>query len=268
MPYYDFQGLKLYWESEGSGSRALLFIHGLMGQGRIWKHQCAHFRDNYEVITVDLFGHGRSSKDVDPVWAPRLDAEAIVGLMESIVGKPYVAVGHSFASNILPEILRLSLSSSFLKGIVFVDCTYQGLKSVVEGRVKFADRMLSLPHESLVFETEDWYTALIGEEVSQEDRELILEPFRQSDLRWMFKSVAGAAEFTAKYPPQETPIWENFPIFIMEGGLSLGMDFDKSWANHFRRAKYFLFEDENHFFFITQRDKFNRLVEEFLNEIR
>ncbi len=263
MPYFEYNEKKLYYDRTGTGPTALLFIHGLFGDHSTWAYQTAYFKEQYELILIDCFGHGQSDKDISPLEWPRLTAETCVSLMSEI-GKPWYVVGHSFASNILPEILKLAVTDSNLMGTVFVDCTYQGFDHVLASREKFAERLLSLTDNALPGETQLWYTSLFGDKIPPNDIEnLILKSFHRSDIKWMIESVKASREFCDKYPPDQTPKWENQRIFILEGGKTLGTDFDKSWVNFFKDARYYLFEDDYHFFYISQHGTFNRLLERF-----
>jgi len=264
MPFHSFNNSELFYKTFGQGDTALLFIHGLFGESGSWKYQIDKFSDKYEVVAVDLFGHGLSSKDIDPVFVPRLDAEAIYDLMKNRISKPYYAIGHSFASAILPEIIKLD--NTLLRKAVFVDCTYQGDREVVAMRAKFAENMLGLDDKAIKPEAEYWYKSLIGDKAAPEDIELILSSFRKGDCRWMFQSVAGCRPFNEKYPPDKTPIRDYQKIMIMEAGTGIGLDFRKSWVNHFKSAEYYLFERTGHFFFITEHERFNTILAEFLEE--
>ena len=217
-----------------------------------------YFQDRYKVVAVDLFGHGQSSKNVDPVFSLRLDAEAIVDLMQNEIKIPYIAIGFSLASCILPEIIKLD--DRLLRGVVLVDCTYQGFYDIAESRTKFGQNMLTLSDKALPVNAEQWYISLIGD-TSPECRELILSSFRKSNHRWMFQSVAGCREYNKKYPPDKTPIRDNLPILIIEAGHGVGAEFRKSWVNHFKDAQYYLFEEAHHFFYITEHERFNKLLE-------
>jgi len=266
MPFFDFAHHKIHYHSHGEGETALLFIHGLGGDANSWKYQVECFQDKYEIITIDLIGHGRSSKDADPVRAPRIDAEAAVNLMQTIIKKPYFLVGHSFATNINPEIIKIG--DPLLKGVVFVDCTYQGFQNIINIRMHFSEKMLRLNDNALKTETPLWYDDLIGPGVTSEDRQLIHSSLENCDLRWLFESVAGCRQFCSDYPPEETPVDDSLPIFIMEAENGVGADIHKSWVNHFKNARYYLFENAGHFFFITERKIFNRLLNEFVKENR
>ncbi len=246
MPVHHFGDFELYYRLFGKGETALLFIHGLGGDGNAWRYQVEYFKNQYAVTTIDLFGHGKSSKNVDPVLAPRLDAEAIDSLMRQEFKRPYFAVGHSFASNILPELIKLGDPS--LKGIVFVDCPYQGFEDIIDGRTRFARSMLSLADNILEAETRRWYMELMSPDISPEDRELILSSLEHCHCRWLFESAAGCREYNRRFPPAETPIRDNLPVFIMEGEYGIGMNLRNSWVNHFKDALYCLFGKGRSFF--------------------
>jgi len=263
MPFHSLNGLNLFYETYGQGETALLFIHGLYGDSNSWKYQIDYFSNKYKIVTIDMFGHGLSSKDVDPIMVPRLSAEVVVDLMKTI-GLPYFVIGHSFAGNVMPEMIKLD--SSKLKGAVFVDCTYLGDWEILKTRVKFGKSMLTLSDEKIGNEAEYWYNSLIVKSASQEDRDFILSSFRKGDHRWMFQSVAGCDQFIKQYPIKETPIRDHQPIFIMESGSGIGINFRKSWVNYFKLAEYYLFENAGHFFFITDHERFNKILSGFLEE--
>lgn len=263
MPFHSFSGLNLHYETYGQGKTALLLIHGLYGDCNSWKYQIEYFCDKYKIVTIDMFGHGLSAKNIDPIMVPRLDAEAAVDLMKNI-DLPYFVIGHSFAGYVIPEIIKLDENQ--LKGAVFVDCTYLGDWEILKTRAKFAKSMLTLPNDKISAEAEYWYNSLISEKASQEDRDFILSSFRKGNHRWMFQSVAGCDQFIKRYPTGDTPIRDGQSIFIMESGDGIGSDFRKSFVNYFKMAEYYLFEKVGHFFFITERDRFNKILAEFLEE--
>jgi pimeloyl-[acyl-carrier protein] methyl ester esterase len=64
MPYFkSHRGLDWYYELSGSGETVVM-IHGLGGSGRFWQAQKDFLDNDFQVLTVDLPGHGKSG------WAP------------------------------------------------------------------------------------------------------------------------------------------------------------------------------------------------------
>jgi pimeloyl-[acyl-carrier protein] methyl ester esterase len=64
MPYLKTQrGLNWYYEVSGAGE-AIVMIHGLGASGHIWQAQKDFLETDFQVVTLDLPGHGKSA------WMP------------------------------------------------------------------------------------------------------------------------------------------------------------------------------------------------------
>lgn len=57
----SFDDERIAYDVVGKGNTALIFIHGWSCDGRYWQNQIPYFAKEYQVITVDLAGHGHSS---------------------------------------------------------------------------------------------------------------------------------------------------------------------------------------------------------------
>ncbi len=66
MPMVSIDTGELYVERSGRGA-PVLFLHGLGSSVRDWEFQVPAFSKHFEVITVDMRGHGRSS-DLSGKW--------------------------------------------------------------------------------------------------------------------------------------------------------------------------------------------------------
>lgn len=60
MPYAKTDDIEIYYESHGSGP-ALVFAHGFTLDHRLWGPQVEYFSGDYQVVTFDSRGHGKSS---------------------------------------------------------------------------------------------------------------------------------------------------------------------------------------------------------------
>jgi 3-oxoadipate enol-lactonase len=65
MPTLLANNTRLHYEVTGQG-QTLVFIHGLGSSTRDWEFQTPVFSKEYQVITLDLRGHGRSDKPEGP----------------------------------------------------------------------------------------------------------------------------------------------------------------------------------------------------------
>ena len=67
MPYVTNQGIRIYYEVEGSGP-ALVLAHGITASLEDWREVgwIEALRDRYQLVLVDARGHGRSDKPHEP----------------------------------------------------------------------------------------------------------------------------------------------------------------------------------------------------------
>ncbi|MCG4453877.1 alpha/beta hydrolase [Pseudomonas sp. MMS21-TM103] len=61
MSYYDNDGCQLHYEVYGKGAPVLL-VHGLGSSTCDWEYQIPELAAHYQVIAIDIRGHGRSDK--------------------------------------------------------------------------------------------------------------------------------------------------------------------------------------------------------------
>ncbi|HEY7269086.1 MAG TPA: alpha/beta fold hydrolase [Dehalococcoidia bacterium] len=64
MAYIDRDGVKIFYEAEGSGP-AVLLSHGYSATAGMWKGQVADMKDRYQLISWDMRGHGQSDSPAD-----------------------------------------------------------------------------------------------------------------------------------------------------------------------------------------------------------
>ena len=64
MPHLNRDGVKIYYEDQGSGP-AVLLSHGYSATSKMWADQVTAFKDRYRIITWDMRGHGDSDSPED-----------------------------------------------------------------------------------------------------------------------------------------------------------------------------------------------------------
>jgi 3-oxoadipate enol-lactonase len=83
MPYCELRDIRMYYEIAGDGPETILFLHGLGADGESWALQRPAFVADYRVVTVDVRGHGRSSRPPGPYSVPGFAAD-VVGLLDAL----------------------------------------------------------------------------------------------------------------------------------------------------------------------------------------
>src|SRR3989304_3009444 len=87
--FVNANGLNMYYESFGSGI-SLIFLHGSMGTGKVWKPYVPILSNDFNIILPDVRGHGKTEnpgKEIDL----HLIADDIAGLIDALkLEKPFL----------------------------------------------------------------------------------------------------------------------------------------------------------------------------------
>lgn len=110
-------GTEIYFEVNGTGDTALLFVHGWLGNTTWWNSQRDHFSKNYQVATMDLAGHGQSGK-TRTEYTTEGYADDIVAVASQLKAKKIVLIGHSMSGVYATE---ASLSIQNLDRLILID---------------------------------------------------------------------------------------------------------------------------------------------------
>jgi pimeloyl-ACP methyl ester carboxylesterase len=87
--------MRLHVQRTGTGSPALVLIHGLGGSTATWDGVVAALSDRYTTVAVDLLGHGGSPVPEDPALYTRDAALTDLDEVLDSIDGPVVLVGHS-----------------------------------------------------------------------------------------------------------------------------------------------------------------------------
>jgi pimeloyl-ACP methyl ester carboxylesterase len=89
-----------YLDTRDSGQGpALLFIHGLLGSRRSWRHLVDKLDPDYRVLAPDLFGHGASAKPMGD-YSLGAHAATLRDLMDQLGLDRATLIGHSLGGGI------------------------------------------------------------------------------------------------------------------------------------------------------------------------
>jgi pimeloyl-ACP methyl ester carboxylesterase len=119
MPYVDVNGLQLAFDREGSG-QPLIMVHGASQDSRSWRFNIPEFARHFDVIAVDLPGHGKSDLPVTgPIRSIPVFAEYVWGLVGALGLSAPIIMGHSLAGAI---VLRIAVDhGDMVRAVVNVD---------------------------------------------------------------------------------------------------------------------------------------------------
>ena len=107
------------WTPALTSAPPMLLVHGLASNARLWDGVAAALvAVGHPVVTVDLRGHGRSSKPDGPYDVPTV-ADDLAALIERMALDRPVVAGQSWGGNVVLELA--ARHPSLLRGIVCVD---------------------------------------------------------------------------------------------------------------------------------------------------
>jgi pimeloyl-ACP methyl ester carboxylesterase len=96
--YAEVIGIKLYYETYGVG-RPLILLHGGLGSGEMFGPVLPILAERYQVVAVDLQGHGRTA-DIDRPIDVRLMADDIAALIDHLKLASPDVVGYSLGGGV------------------------------------------------------------------------------------------------------------------------------------------------------------------------
>ena len=99
----------IYVSETGKGF-PLVLVHGFLGSSEMWMPQIEYFKSNFNVITIDLPGFGKSNK-IKSYDSINLMAQVIVYNLKKKGIKKFHLLGHSMGGMIVQEIAKISIES-------------------------------------------------------------------------------------------------------------------------------------------------------------
>ena len=92
----SIDGTEIHYEVTGDADTALVFVHGWMGNLRWWDAQRDAFSSTHRIVTLDLAGHGKSSR-TRTAWSAEAYASDIAAVVRAVAAPRVVLVGHSMS---------------------------------------------------------------------------------------------------------------------------------------------------------------------------
>lgn len=106
MPYVTANGTTLYYEAHGEGD-PFLFLSETHCDGEVWKiYQVPEFSQDYQVITMDYRGTGRSDKPSMP-YTTQMFADDALAVLDHLEVGPAIVCGHSMGGRVA-QLLAIS----------------------------------------------------------------------------------------------------------------------------------------------------------------
>lgn len=114
----SFDGENISYTVSGQGDVTLLFVHGWSCDGGYWREQTPVFEKQYQVITMDLAGHGNSGRN-RKVYSIDSFAKDVRAVIEASKSQRVIVIGHSFGGEIAAT--AASMTPDKVIGVIGID---------------------------------------------------------------------------------------------------------------------------------------------------
>jgi len=137
-------GAAIHYTVHGSRGPFLMLLHGWCCSQEFWRLQTERLSKGFQVIAIDLPGHGLSAAQPPRLWSIEGFGSDAVAVADALGADRLALVGHSMGGAVAIEAaLRLGPRSTFLLGVdTFVDAAFyrRRPRTEVEARKQaFAD---------------------------------------------------------------------------------------------------------------------------------
>lgn len=167
-------GVPISYDTRGTGTPALVFVHGWSCDRSYWAAQMSHFASRHQVVGLDLAGHGSSGMGRKSWTMPAFGADA-VAVVEQLGLDQIVMIGHSMGGEAIVEAAQRL--GSRVAGLVWVD-TYRTLGG--RQSAESLERFLGRFEDDYVAATRRWVEAMF---LPSSDPELV---------EWVVSDMASA----------------------------------------------------------------------------
>lgn len=261
------EGVHLYYESHGEG-RPLVFIHAWSLSTRVWWEQVHVFREKYRVITLDLRGHGNSSKTWDGHTVAQYGRDIRHFLMRLHL-KDVILIGWSIGTAVIQEYLK-QFGGADLKGVVFDDQSPYFFK---EPGWRYGLKRGKFTHEDL-------HAYLVGLQTNRYSlsvenfKNYFYEPPPEETLNWLIQesfrtptALAACINYDlahCDFRPALKQIRLPTLLFFGVGGNTFLPETGEYMKKQIPESKLVIFEKSGHCLHLEESKKFNRELERWL----
>ena len=248
-------GAKINWAVAGKGDKTIVFVHGWTCDSSSWAKQVPVLARKYQVLTLDLPGHGKSGMPKGE-FSMDLFAKAVEGVRREVKADKMILVGHSMGTPVIRQYARLF--PQHVQALVLVDGTVltaqtaAGFAGVTE-RFKGPDAA-----KNRVEFIRSMFTPATPDDLRARIEKMMTGP----------PDAAAAGAMAAMADPA---IWKDDAVSVPV----LGIYADKSRLGNrellskiFPSIEYTEIPGTDHFLMLEKPAEFNRILTEFVDKLQ
>jgi sigma-B regulation protein RsbQ len=244
-------GINIHSSISGKGPRTVILVHGWTCDERTWQSQVPALAGDFQVITLDLPGHGRSGSPKDGKFSVDLFARAIEAVRSEAKADRVVLAGHSMGTPVIIQYARLYPQHTIALVLV--------------------DGLVSAPPTPMVTSLADQFAGPDGLKAREGMIQSMLSAATPPEIkRHVLSMMLGAPAATAAgalKAAADPTIWKQDVFSIPVLGLfadSPTADGGASMKSRFPELEYHKIPGTGHFLMLEKPEEFNRLLMDFL----
>lgn len=249
--------IKIHYTETGTGDITLVFVHGWLGNASWWKQQEAYLRDQYNVVCIDLGGHGLSEKTRQN-WTSKQYAEDIIAVVEQIKTAEVILIGHSMSG---AYVVEAAAALPKLKALVLVD-TLKDLDAsfTPEHAEEFMYSHYRSDFKSTVENMLPQY--LFAEQTPENVKRRIQDEFLQNSPDAAINALKPLYEMDLQSMAKLVQI----PVRAINSDAQPLTSLENN-RKYFKNYNYRTITETGHYPMLEKPDKFNELLNETLEEL-
>jgi pimeloyl-ACP methyl ester carboxylesterase len=249
--------IDLYYESTGQGQPVLL-IHGLGSSTRDWELQTPAFSTLYQVVALDVRGHGQSDKPPGPYSIPLFTADT-TELMRSLDLGPSHIVGISMGGMIA---FQLAIDTpDLVKSLVIVNSGPELIIRNLQDRLNVLQRSLLVRIFGMRKIGEFLSSRLFPKPEQEPLRQMFIERWAENDRRAYMDSMRGALGWSVS-DSLHTIMCPTLVVASDEDYTPISAK--KAYVEKLPRGELVVIEDARHAVTAERPEDFNKVVLDFL----
>ncbi len=257
---YSADNTPIFYQSVGSGPITLVFVHGWSCNSTYWNKQVNCFKDKYQVVTIDLAGHGLSGKTTRKNYSVELFAADVNALLQQI-DSPVILIGHSMAGEV---IMQAALTpNEKIKAIIGVD-TLQDLATTVT--TEQTDQFLQMFAGDFKVGAYNFVSSMFGENDDQQLKEKIIYQMSASTPRIAVNTLANYFQYYTSGKAKDAAAKTTTPLYCINSELwPTNVEGNASVFPNYNPPLFI--KNSGHFIMLTNSEEFNSKLQELIDRI-
>lgn len=262
--YYFGNETRIFYKKNEfkKGRKTLVFVHGLSSNSSAWFKFEKKFEKKYNILLIDLRGHGKSSKPKNyEDYAISNFSEDLYNVINHEKIKKFVLICHSFAVFIGLEFLKKH--QSLVSSVVLLSPAYKppldGIAKVVRFLLKSKNLLENIPSIKSYGNHFD-YAPYEG--TGDWNIRRLLKDIRNTSLRVYLYATRHSYTFNAKKSLSKIKV----PVLLVQGKQDRVFYHEnyKQMKKMIKNSKLVLLDNASHVLVLNDFSRVSKLIEDFI----